>query len=1320
MGMFRSKTLRKILAGSLAVLMLTSGFAALSYTDASWDTVMTAHAAGEEFSVTNECGTFHFIEQYVSNTSSSSADNSVILLSFTPLETPAETITIPSEVYYASTGKNYAVREIGRWDHLAVFSRSGAKKIIMPDTVTRLEYESLCNCEDLEELVLSDNLTYLTQGCIRGCPKLTTVHMPASLQYIEKLAFIDCTSLETVELPEGLESVGEKAFYNTKLAADTVLPDGLSLIGKDAFAGTPFWEAAIPENQTGPAYVGKVFCGYYGEPAEDNVELTLRDDTIGIAADIPGSKKITKINIPDTVENIGDYAFQNFGITELVLPASLKQMINDGHMLDCDTLKEVDMHKITGMVGSIKDNSTIEKVILPDSLEIIYSDHFQNCSALQVIVLGDHVQTIHNGAFKNCPKIWSINLPDSLTSIGSNLMECTSPISRWYMSYNGGSVVLSSKLNNTGFTVAQSAFGYENGVPVFIEKSDDDAYNTITSSPMENLHSPQFLVEDGLMLDDAATLKKYARYRLDETNKTIYIHDVSEDFEYASFPNGGEIYYRGEKYTIQLEEKLWYDYEDIGEGHAKLTSYHDKATKDVTVPSTIAGLTVTELGSELFYRRSAIERITLPATITAIEGSVFEGCTNLKSLNLDKLTNLETIGGNALYNTGLTELTVPASVASIGINAFSDNENLTKATLLCSCDLPESVFSGCTALKDVELSDTIQKLNDRAFSNSGIEQIQLPSGLTTIYSCVFEDCMQLKCLEIPSSVTAADNILGYTALPGFCNITFRDDTKMNYKNNATSDGYLYYQYEEGIATSPITGSENSRKPVVVLASGKTGAELDGVPFGECEGMVYLDENANVTDAFKESAPNCCIVTIDRTNKQVLIHENSVKRKADYPLLLDQEETAVHDTLYIDGEAYKLVHSFTAVDAKTSTCSEEGYVAHYEDEQGYCYKKEGSSYVPMGYDELYTDYDPDNHTYQGGICSGCGKLENGVCGVLGYSLNLDASIGINYYMTIDTSFRMNHPDAYVQIDLPGGKKTEKLLISEARSLDSDMVYGSHGEAVYKFTGAVSAREMNDTVTLHLYLEDGTEAVQQSYSYSVRDYAEYVLKNAEQYSSDRNLLELADAMLNYGQYAQINFNHNADKTYTAPQEYRDFLKNYTISSTPESVLAENRMSSMDADMVKGSFPDGVLCSYTNAANDTIKFVGANLSMQSVICLRLYFEISNPDGVSYTIDGTSYDDLEKKGNYWYIELADDAYNLGTTHHITVTDKDGNLAEVDYGVMAYAYSVLSRELTATRTQELKDMMKAMVIYADRAYAYYLSQNDVIQPLDPGEVVIG
>ena len=148
-----------------------------------------------------------------------------------------------------------------------------------------------------------------------------------------------------------------------------------------------------------------------------------------------------------------------------------------------------------------------------------------------------------------------------------------------------------------------------------------------------------------------------------------------------------------------------------------------------------------------------ITSVNLPDGLTRIGDHAFEGCTGLSSVTIP--SSVISIGFDAFQNSGLTSITIPDSVTSIESSAFFG------CTALSSVELPSgiteishSLFYNCTALTSVTIPDGVTVIGDNAFDGcEALSSITIPSSVTTIYDSAFCWCTALTLVTIPDSVT---------------------------------------------------------------------------------------------------------------------------------------------------------------------------------------------------------------------------------------------------------------------------------------------------------------------------------------------------------------------------------------------------------------------------------------------------------------------------------------------------------------------------------------------------------------------------------------
>lgn len=162
-----------------------------------------------------------------------------------------------------------------------------------------------------------------------------------------------------------------------------------------------------------------------------------------------------------------------------------------------------------------------------------------------------------------------------------------------------------------------------------------------------------------------------------------------------------------------------YEVTDLGNGKAELTKFVGFEQEDMLVPNVIDGKQIVSIGANAFDSCKGIKRLVIAPGIKSIGAYAFQNCYGLQ----------ETIVGEG-------------------------TETLEKGS-----------FCGCHALKKISLPTTLSTLKQGhhkdyshlqstgVFSESGLESIDLPNGITTIPVDAFMNCRYLKTVILPDNLT---------------------------------------------------------------------------------------------------------------------------------------------------------------------------------------------------------------------------------------------------------------------------------------------------------------------------------------------------------------------------------------------------------------------------------------------------------------------------------------------------------------------------------------------------------------------------------------
>ncbi|MDR1468239.1 MAG: leucine-rich repeat domain-containing protein [Spirochaetaceae bacterium] len=185
------------------------------------------------------------------------------------------------------------------------------------------------------------------------------------------------------------------------------------------------------------------------------------------------------------------------------------------------------------------------------------------------------------------------------------------------------------------------------------------------------------------------------------------------------------------------------DFDTETEGNGVVITEYTGKGGNVVIPATIGGKAVVGIGEEAFSD-SGLTSVTIPDGVTTIGAKAFSGCRSLTSVTIpDSVTD---IGGWAFSEcTSLTSVTIPNSVTDIGAGAFAGCTSL-KTISTHSANQWYKAIDGVLFSKDGETLHTYPMGKQQTVYT-------IPDSVTTIGKSAFEGCASLTSVTIPDSVT---------------------------------------------------------------------------------------------------------------------------------------------------------------------------------------------------------------------------------------------------------------------------------------------------------------------------------------------------------------------------------------------------------------------------------------------------------------------------------------------------------------------------------------------------------------------------------------
>ena len=424
------------------------------------------------------------------------------------------------------------------------------------------------------------------------------------------------------------------------------------------------------------------------------------------------------------------------------------------------------------------DNDSITSIVIPDGVTEIYKDAFKNCRNLRKIVLPDTLTYIHESAFEGCTALEEIDMSRclsvivgkrcfygcrSLKTITTDERGCRI-VAAWDYAFAGcrslesydaqnlcivGDYVFSDcssleSINLTGYTTIGKGMFYNCSALTELtlpsQNIGENAFGGCSGLDTVTFTSPLTVIGAGAF-SECTNLTT-----VNFNNGILHIGDRAfsgcRSLTYLDLPDGeltlGERAFSGctKLLTLRFVQNTKISltgsapFENCG-NFRQLTAMRLKADGTRT-PVANGKTALYQIRDNVLYSLDGTKLLLIPTGltvdghyrfpegVTAIGDNAFWGHDELKTIDL---SGIKEIGMYAFESSGLTTLSVPASVTVVGEGAFNTCHELKTATFDAASpltELPARLFENSGSLSEVRLPGGLRSVGAYAFADTGL------------------------------------------------------------------------------------------------------------------------------------------------------------------------------------------------------------------------------------------------------------------------------------------------------------------------------------------------------------------------------------------------------------------------------------------------------------------------------------------------------------------------------------------------------------------------------------------------------------------------
>lgn len=555
------------------------------------------------------------------------------------------------------------------------------------------------------EFVIPEGITEINSDIFYGYSYLTKVTIPSTVEKICTRAFYGCTNLMSITIPENVSRIEDHAFGDCHRLVEVYdLSTELSIKKNSSQNGEVADNAIVVHtSKDAPSLISTSNDGYQFVSSEGTDYL------------VNYKGNLAEITLPEASSfvrpyEIYRYAFYgNSTITDVTIPNSVVK-IGIGAFMNCVKLENVVIGTGVTAINSkaFKGCAELTSVSIPANVISIGGSSFENCIKLETVTIANGTEEILAQAFKGCVKLVSISLPSSINHIGQD-------------GFYGCTLLESIVLPTDGFNLESNVF---NNTAYYNNQANWQGGALYIGNHLIKVNTDvagAFTVKDGTVTIASyafANCTQITEITIPQSMKYVcyYAFGNCTGITKATMPTSAISALRESPITVAIingGDSLYYN---VFDRYTKLTT--------VTIPES-----VTVIDGGAFINCGQLATINLPSALVSIEADAFydtafykneanwdsDGVLYLgtylikakKTLSGDYTVKAGTtvIAEDSFYNCAITGITICDSVKTVGLYAFENCDSLVSAHIGAGVTLLEFAFASCDSLASVTFAN---------------------------------------------------------------------------------------------------------------------------------------------------------------------------------------------------------------------------------------------------------------------------------------------------------------------------------------------------------------------------------------------------------------------------------------------------------------------------------------------------------------------------------------------------------------------------------------------------------------------------------------